>query len=66
MDTITVDLLSACDLVLRHCHRPDDTWTFESGSEAHIALADAVTQARIALGIDRPEMPATCKKEVAA
>ena len=66
MDTITVDLLSACDLVLRHCRRPDDTWTFESGSEAHIALADAVTQARIALGIDRPQMPATCTKEVAA
>ena len=66
MDTITVDLLSACDLVLRHCHRPDDTWTFESGSEAHIALAESVTQAKLALGINRPQMPATCRKEVAA
>ena len=57
MDHVTIDLLSACDLVLRYCKSPDSTWTFEEGSEAHLALTEAITQARAALGIDRPEVP---------
>ena len=57
MDHVTIDLLSACDLVMRYCRRSDNTWSFEEGSETHIALVEAVTQARIALGIDRPEVP---------
>ena len=56
MDHITVDLLSAADFLLRHGNKGQG-WKFEEGSEIHIALADAVTQARIALGIDRPEVP---------
>jgi hypothetical protein len=53
MDHITIDLLSACDLVLRHCKRADNTWQFEQESEAHLVLKEAVTNARLTLGIDK-------------
>jgi len=56
MDHVTVDLLSAADFLLRQGNKGQG-WRFEKDSEIHIALADAVTQARIALGIDRPEVP---------
>jgi len=59
MDHTTIDLLSAIDFLLRHGNTGPDVWHFEKDSEIHIALADAVTQARIALGIDRPEIPNT-------
>ena len=59
MDHTTIDLLSAIDFLLRHCNTGPDVWRFEKDSEIHLALADAVTQARIALGIDRPEIPNT-------
>ncbi len=57
MDHTTIDLLSAVDFLLRYGSTGPDVWRFEKDSEIHIALADAVTQARIALGIDRPEVP---------
>ena len=57
MDHTTIDLLSAIDFLLRHGNTGPDIWRFEKDSEIHLALADAVTQARIALDIDRPEIP---------
>ena len=59
MDHTTIDLLSAIDFLLRHGNTGPDIWRFEEGSEIHIALVEAETQARIALGIDRPEIPNT-------
>ena len=56
MDHVTIDLLSAVDFLLRHS-RHGQRWCFEEGSEIHTALVEAVTQARAALGIDRPEIP---------
>ena len=56
---ITLDLLSAVDLLLRcpaHTH-PDvpDTWIFEQGSDVHLRLTEAAEQAKIALGILNPD-----------
>ena len=53
MDHTTVDLLSAIDFLLRQA-KQGERWMFEEGSEIHLVLAEANTQARIALGIDRP------------
>jgi hypothetical protein len=52
MDTVTIDLLSACDMVIRHCKGSGNTWAFEEGSEAHLALKESITNARLTLGID--------------
>ena len=52
MDYISIDLMNACDLVLNCCKQTDNSWGFEEGSEAHLALVDAVTQARLVLGVD--------------
>ena len=57
LDHITVDLLSAVDFLLRYGNTGGDDWRFEKDSEIHLALVEAETQARIALGIDRPEVP---------
>ena len=59
MDHITVDLLSAVDFLLRYGNTGRDDWHFEKDSEIHVALVEAETQARNALGIDRPEIPNT-------
>ena len=57
MDTITVDLLSAVDFLLRQGRTVSGAFYCEPGSEIHLALTEAHTQARAALGIDQPEMP---------
>ena len=51
MDHTTVDLLSAIDFLLKQA-KQGERWTFEQGSEIHLVLAEANTQARIALGIE--------------
>ena len=56
MDTITIDLLSAVDFLLRYGNTNRDDWRFEKDSEIHLALVEAMDQARAALGIDRPEI----------
>ena len=56
MDHTTIDLLSAIDFLLRHGNIGPDVWRFEKDSEIHLALVEAMDQARIALGIDRPEI----------
>ena len=68
MDHTTRNLLEVAELILHRCKndgQPTPTWAFEQGSEAHEVLTEAVTDTRIALGIDRPQMPTICRKEVA-
>jgi len=59
MDRITIDLVSAIDFLLRYGKTGRDDWRFEKESEIHLALVEAMDQARIALGIDRPEIEET-------
>ena len=65
MDYISIDLLNACDLILNNCKQPDNTWGFEEGSEAHLALVEAFTQARLVLGIDIKSPDNTTLKVIA-
>lgn len=66
MDHITVDLLSAIDFLLRQA-RIGNAWRFEKDSEIHIALMEANTQARLALGIDTLAIePLTRESEITA
>ena len=44
MDRITSDLMEAAQQILTHCKvkgSPVDTWAFEEGSEAYLALSEA-------------------------
>ena len=50
MDSKTERLLEACVLILDGCRISPKSWYFESGSEAHLALVEAVTE----ISEDRP------------
>jgi hypothetical protein len=65
MDYISIDLLNACDLILNNCKQSDNTWGFEEGSEAHLALVDAITQALLVLGIDIKSPESTAHEVIA-
>jgi hypothetical protein len=72
MDHTTLDLISAIDFLLRFGHAPailpglPDRWAFQEGSEIHIALTEALEQARIAVGIDIPALPKDLEPEAIA
>jgi hypothetical protein len=61
MDHTTINLIKAIELLLIAGHIPapathPDRWTFQGGSEIHIVLAEALTEARIATGMDQPDL----------
>lgn len=58
MDSTTEQLLSACELILYKCQQTQSsevTWYFEAGSDAHLALIQAVNETRLTLGLNPDE-----------
>ena len=55
MDTIVSDLVGAAEQVLTHCKingGPVDTWAFEEGSEAYLALSEAEGRPDSAISVE--------------
>jgi len=60
MDHTTISLINAIELLLIAAHIPasgthPDRWTFQENSEIHIVLTEALAEARIATGMDKPD-----------
>lgn len=59
MDETTKQLIEAVEFLLSAGHIPaqgnhPDRWVFQQNSEIHLVLQEAVRDARIACGLDRP------------
>lgn len=57
MDFTTQALINAIELLLADGHKPapgkhPDRWMFQEGSEIHIALTEALNQARLSTGFE--------------